>query len=102
VPDGVDCRQGGIYVHMSIALGCADLSVAEQFADDWQSKATVHADGNKRVALVIAELFLALNGFDLTADDANCVTSVLQLADGSLTEKAFGAWLWGHITKTQD
>lgn len=59
-------------------------------------------DGNKRVAFVVTELFLALNGFELTADDAGCVTSILQLAEGGLTEDAFGAWLRGNITKARD
>ncbi len=57
-------------------------------------------DGNKRVAFVVAELFLALNGFELTADDTSCVTTVLQLADGSVTEKAFAVWVRSNLTKT--
>jgi death on curing protein len=43
-------------------------------------------DGNKRTSLVIAELFLELNGFALTATDAQCVTTFLQLAAGELSE----------------
>ena len=57
-------------------------------------------DGNKRAAFVVAELFLGLNGFELTADDASCVSLVLRLADGTTTEKAFAAWLRGNLTKT--
>lgn len=56
-------------------------------------------DGNKRTAFVIAELFLVLNGFELLADDASCVTAVLKLADSSLSEKAFAAWLRSNLTK---
>ncbi|MBY0509188.1 MAG: type II toxin-antitoxin system death-on-curing family toxin [Rhodospirillaceae bacterium] len=56
-------------------------------------------DGNKRVALVVVELFLALNGFDLIAEDASCVTAVLGLADGSISEEAFSAWLRGNLKK---
>ena len=51
------------------------------------------ADGNKRAALVTAELFLALNGYTLTASDADCVVTILELAEGSLTEDALAAWL---------
>ncbi|MEP9379693.1 type II toxin-antitoxin system death-on-curing family toxin [Aquabacter sp. CN5-332] len=43
-------------------------------------------DGNKRTSLVIAELFLALNGFELTLDDATVVTVWCALAAGELTE----------------
>ena len=32
-------------------------------------------DGNKRTGFVAAELFLRLNGYQLTADDADCVLS---------------------------
>ena len=56
-------------------------------------------DGNKRVALVLTELFLALNGTDLLADDVACVTHTLQLADGALTEAAFAEWLRMNCTK---
>ncbi len=50
-------------------------------------------DGNKRTAFVAAELFLALNGFELVADDADCVVTTLALAAGELTEAAFAAWV---------
>ncbi|MBI5109414.1 MAG: type II toxin-antitoxin system death-on-curing family toxin [Rhodocyclales bacterium] len=54
-------------------------------------------DGNKRAALIATELFLALNGFDLMVDDAECVLVVLSLAAGELEEAEFAAWLRGHI-----
>ena len=41
-------------------------------------------DGNKRTAFVCAELFLALNGYQLQAEDANCVSTMLALAAGEL------------------
>lgn len=54
-------------------------------------------DGNKRTAFVAVELFLALNGWDLLASDADCVVTMLNLAVGDLEEAAFAAWLRGHI-----
>lgn len=45
------------------------------------------ADGNKRTALVLAELFLELNGHQLTASDPECVATFLALAAGELTER---------------
>lgn len=50
-------------------------------------------DGNKRTALVVLELFLGLNGYRLTADDASCVATMLSLADGSLDEPALASWV---------
>ena len=55
-------------------------------------------DGNKRTSLVVAELFLVLNGFELTATDAECVTAFLALAAGDLTEEQLTQWIAGHTT----
>lgn len=54
-------------------------------------------DGNKRTAFVAVELFLALNGWELTADDAQCVLTMLALAAGDLAEDEFAQWLRAHI-----
>lgn len=54
-------------------------------------------DGNKRTAFVCTELFLALNGYELTADDVSCVTVMLNLAAGEIDEEAFAAWLRAHL-----
>jgi death-on-curing protein len=50
-------------------------------------------DGNKRTSFVVTELFLDLNGHDLTAADAEVVTTWLALADGSINEEALAAWI---------
>ena len=50
-------------------------------------------DGNKRTSLVVAELFLDLNGLQLNATDAEIVSTFLQLAAGDLTEKALADWI---------
>lgn len=50
-------------------------------------------DGNKRTALVAAELFLQLNGWRLVVDDADCVLTMLLVATGDITEDAFADWL---------
>lgn len=54
------------------------------------------ADGNKRTAFVAVELFLALNGRRLTANDVECVMTMLAVAAGELDEAAFAAWLRAH------
>lgn len=53
-------------------------------------------DGNKRTAFVCCELFLALNGLSLEADDGNCVSTMLALAAGDLGEADFAGWLRTH------
>lgn len=58
-------------------------------------------DGNKRTAFVCAELFLALNGWSLLADDVACVVSMLALAAGEIDEAAYAAWLREHIARRQ-
>ena len=50
-------------------------------------------DGNKRTALVAAELFLRLNGCQLIASDSDCIFTMLAVAAGDLTEDAFAIWL---------
>jgi len=50
-------------------------------------------DGNKRTAFTATELFLALNGQELIADDPSCVVTMLGLAEGSLSEKEFEDWI---------
>jgi death-on-curing protein len=54
-------------------------------------------DGNKRTAFVAVELFLALNGFDLMAPDADCVINMLELAEGNLPEADFAAWIQDNL-----
>jgi death on curing protein len=56
-------------------------------------------DGNKRVGLVVLELFLRLNGFRLTADNAACVNQILALAAGQLTDEQFTDWVRRHATR---
>ena len=58
-------------------------------------------DGNKRTAFVAVELLLALNGWDLVADDAQCVMTMLALAAGDLSEDEFAQWLREHLQDRQ-
>jgi death-on-curing protein len=50
-------------------------------------------DGNKRTGFTVTELFLAINGQELVADDPSCVLTTLKLAEGKLSEKAFADWI---------
>ena len=55
-------------------------------------------DGNKRTSLVVAELFLVLNGLELTSNDTETVATFLQLAAGELTEEALADWIEANAT----
>ena len=54
-------------------------------------------DGNKRTAAVVSETFLALNGFTLTASDAEVVVAFLALAAGDLSEEELADWFRQHV-----
>ncbi|MEZ0471243.1 type II toxin-antitoxin system death-on-curing family toxin [Luteimonas salinilitoris] len=54
-------------------------------------------DGNKRTAHVCYRVFLALNDADLKAGDEDKYVTMLALAEGSLPEADFAAWLRRHI-----
>lgn len=56
-------------------------------------------DGNKRTSLVMAELFLELNGYTLASSDAHCVTTFLQLAAGDVTEDQLAEWIAANSAK---
>ncbi len=50
-------------------------------------------DGNKRVALAAAGVYLELNGHRLTASETDAVLAMLALASGKLDATGFAAWL---------
>lgn len=54
-------------------------------------------DGNKRTAAVACELFIELNGKRLEATDEDLYPIYIALADGSLSEEDFAAWLESHV-----
>ena len=56
-------------------------------------------DGNKRTAFVAVELFLALNGWKLTASDADAVIALLAVADGTLADAASADWIRQYAAK---
>lgn len=76
-----------------------DLTAAYAFGI---AKGHAFIDGNKRTSFVAAELFLALNGYELLADDSQCVMTWLALADGSLSENQLSGWLRGKVRPKDD
>lgn len=96
---------------LSSALARARNRVAYGEAADAATLAAAYAygiarnhpfvDGNKRVALVVMELFLELNGWLLAADDAECVVAMQSLAAGRVTEDQLTEWVRKHAERVR-
>lgn len=54
-------------------------------------------DGNKRMALIVARLFLLLNGMDLVATQEEKYSTFLALAAGELSEEEVANWVRAHL-----
>jgi len=50
-------------------------------------------DGNKRIGFVVGILFLELNGYRFSANEADTAQAVLALAAGTLDEASYAAFL---------
>ncbi len=50
-------------------------------------------DGNKRVSLVAIDVFLALNGYELNAEEANAAFTIESLAAGNISEEELSLWI---------
>ena len=56
------------------------------------SKNHPFVDGNKRIALTVAAIFLELNGYNLDAPEAEAVVIIEKLAAGNLSENDLATW----------
>ena len=54
-------------------------------------------DGNKRTALIVARLFLLLNGIELVATQEEKYSTFLALAAGQLSEEDVANWVRAHL-----
>jgi death-on-curing protein len=50
-------------------------------------------DGNKRMGLMAAFIFLSRNGWDLSSSEADATRTMLSLAAGETSEEQLAAWL---------
>ena len=50
-------------------------------------------DGNKRVGLAVADVFLQLNGFEIVAAEPEAVFMIRDLAAGEIAEAELAAWI---------
>jgi death on curing protein len=58
-------------------------------------------DGNKRIGFVAANMFLILNGHEIDAPEPQVVDIVLRVADGSLDEAEFAAWIRSVLVRLE-
>ncbi len=73
-----------------------DLAAAYAFAI---SKNHPFSDGNKRLALTVAGVFLERNGFRLGAEERDAVSAMLALASGKLGAAGLARWLRAASSK---
>ncbi|MBF4509049.1 MAG: type II toxin-antitoxin system death-on-curing family toxin [Aeromicrobium sp.] len=71
----------------------ADLAVLAASYGFGLARNHPYHDGNKRVAFMAMAVFVGLNGFELVADEADVVTTIVALAAGALDEDALAEWV---------
>ena len=57
-------------------------------------------DGNKRTGFMVAYTFLARNGIEFTASEADAAAAVLAIAAGQMKEAELSSWLAANTRKT--
>ena len=87
-------RPQNIHAYNS-ASTLAELAAAYGFGI---AKNHAFVDGNKRAAFLSIGLFLSINGYRLTADQAEAITIMMGVASGEINETALAAWLNTKIT----
>ena len=68
----------------------ADLAASYAFG---LAKNRAFLDGNKKVAFLSMGVFLAINGFRLTADQVHAIRVMMAVAAGELDEAGLSAWI---------
>jgi death on curing protein len=86
-------RPARLHVYVEPAPSLARLAAAYGFA---LARGHCFPDGNKRVALAIIDVFLRLNGLELTANEMDAVDTIQSLAAGDLSEEKLAEWIAGH------
>jgi death-on-curing protein len=88
-------RPVNLHAYSETAPSLPRLAAAYGFA---LARGHCFPDGNKRVALAIVDVFLRLNGSELTAEEMDAVDTIQALAAGDLTEEQLTQWIAGHTT----
>jgi death-on-curing protein len=77
----------------------ADLAMLAAAYAFGLARAHAFNDGNKRIALLTAVIFLELNGRDLAAQETDVVQVMTTLAAGTLSETHLAAWLRERLVR---
>lgn len=87
-------RPRQLHAHGESTPDLADLAASLSFGF---ARNHPFVDGNKRTVAVACETFIMLNGGVLDAEDLALYPRYIALAEGSLAEAEFAAWLREHI-----
>jgi death on curing protein len=60
-----------------------------------------YKDGNRRIGFLALVTFLGINDYELESTDEEVVTTMLALADGSLTEARLTSWVRDHLRRPE-
>jgi death on curing protein len=93
--DAALVRPRHIHAHEPKA-GLATLAAAYCFA---LVRNHPFSDGNKRAGFLAVGLFLSLNGFDLSVDQAEAARTILRLAASDLSEMDLTEWIRQHMVR---
>ncbi|MGH9442560.1 MAG: type II toxin-antitoxin system death-on-curing family toxin [Thermoanaerobaculia bacterium] len=81
-----------------------ESSLADLAASCAYGLAKNHAfvDGNKRAAFLSIGVFLAINGYRLTASQVDAIQTMLAVASGNLDEHGLSAWIAENSVSTAE
>jgi death-on-curing protein len=77
--------------------GCTDLAALAAAYGFGLARNHPFVDGNKRVAFLSVGVFLAINGYRLSATPVEAIDAIMALAAGSMEEAQFAAWIREHL-----
>ena len=83
-------RPRQLLAYASPSVDLASLAAAYAFGI---AKNHPFLDGNKRTAAVVCEMFIELNGHELTASDEQMYLAFTNLAAGKLSEEELADWI---------
>ena len=83
---------GGRYLHRSIF----DKAAAYGYH---LARNHPFVDGNKRIAFVIMDIFLQMNGWQIDAPEEEAYTTISALAQGNISKSALANWLKAHTSR---
>jgi death-on-curing protein len=86
---------------MTIAGKYLDRTIYDKAAAYGYHLARNHAfvDGNKRIAFVVMDIFLQMNGRQIDATEEEAFTMTSQLAAGNIPKPALAKWLKSHCSR---